>query len=305
MEEHAPATNIAGTIFHDLRRQILRGELAPGERLPGERELAAKYGTNRNTLREAVRKLEQSRLVTVRHGQGVTVADFRKTGTMELLSPFLETAPELAEVAHILEDILPARLLVIEYASRLAVRRADNNDIERLRDITDLLITAFDRGDPVVIAHGFQRWLDALIDAGHSVSVRWIANPFLEAYRDLVDRFPMLWVIEPSFPQHLRDFLVALEEADEDKAIDVTRTYYRRVDGAVMQALAQVMTHRVPQRASREDRALLLRERGQTQNRPQEDDKRLRTTNGETTAATSTNGVAAAPQEREPVPPDT
>ena len=93
MNERAPAAgNIAATVFQDLRRAILRGEFAPGERLPGERELAQKYQTNRNTLREAVRRLEHARLVTVRHGQGVTVADFRKTGTMELLPPFLENA---------------------------------------------------------------------------------------------------------------------------------------------------------------------------------------------------------------------
>ena len=50
-----------------MRRRILAGELAPGERLPGERELAAEHSTNRNTLREAVRRLEQARLVTVIH----------------------------------------------------------------------------------------------------------------------------------------------------------------------------------------------------------------------------------------------
>jgi GntR family transcriptional regulator, transcriptional repressor for pyruvate dehydrogenase complex len=240
--QDTPHFNIAVTIFKDLRRQILVGELAPGERLPGERELAAKYGTNRNTLREAVRRLEQGRLVTVRHGQGVTVADFRKTGTMELLSPFLETGPDVAEIAHMLEDILPARLLVIEYASRLAVRRANKSDIERMRDITDLLIAAFDRGDPKIVGHGFQRWLDALIDAGHSVSVRWIANPFLEAYRDIVDRFPVLWVLEPSFPQHLREFTLALADGDEERAIESTRKYYRRVDDAFMRALNMAFT---------------------------------------------------------------
>jgi GntR family transcriptional repressor for pyruvate dehydrogenase complex len=245
LDEQAPVSNnIAATIFRDLRKQILTSQLQPGQRLPGERELAAKYGTNRNTLREAVRKLEQSRLVTVRHGQGVTVADFRKTGTMELLSPFLEGAPDMTEVAHILEDILPARLMVIEFASRLAVRRADKDDLQRLRDITDLLIAAFDRGDPMVIAHGFQRWLDGLIDAGHSVAVRWIANPFLEAYRDLMDRFPMLWVLEPSFPNHLSEFIEALEAGDEERAIGVTRNYYSRVDGAFMATLTMALGQR-------------------------------------------------------------
>jgi len=244
-ERSSASSNIAGTIFRELRRQILRGELGAGERLPGERELAAKYRTNRNTLREAVRMLEHARLVTVRHGQGVTVADFRRTGNLELLPPFLETAPDLGEVAHLLEDILPARLLVLEFATELAVQRADREDLARLRDITELLIPAFERGDPTVIAHGFQRWLDALIEAGHSVAVRWIANPFLEAYRELMDRFPALWVLEPSFPQHLRDFIAALEAGEAERAVSVLRAYYNRVDRALMQILGGVMSQRI------------------------------------------------------------
>lgn len=249
------ASNIAASVFRDLLRQILSGELTQGERLPGERELATRYGTNRNTLREAVRRLEQSRLVTVRHGQGVTVSDFRKTGTMELLSPFLETTSDMAEVAHLIEDLLPARLMVIEFAARLAARRADKADVERLRDITDLLITAFERGDPVVIAHGFQRWLEALIDAGHSVAVRWIANPFLDAYRELMDRFPALWVLEPSFPQHLRAFIEALEREDESLAIEVLRAYYQRVDAKLIEALGPALATRA-RRAPKTDPSL-------------------------------------------------
>jgi len=244
-KERAPAAgNIAANVFLDLRRAILSGKFASGERLPGERELAQKYETNRNTLREAVRRLEHARLVTVRHGQGVTVADFRKTGTMELLPPFLENSSDLGEIAHLLEDILPARLMVLEFATKLASHRADPQDLARIRDITDLLIAAFDHGDPVVIAHGFQRWLDALIEAGHSVAVRWIANPFLDAYRELLDRFPALWVLEPSFPQHLRDVASAIERADEESAIAALRAYYHRVDRALMQTLSGVMRAR-------------------------------------------------------------
>ena len=235
-----PSTNIAATIFRELRRQILSGALSAGERLPGERELAQRYDTNRNTLREAVRMLEQARLVTVRHGQGVTISDFRRTGTLELLPPFLESSSDLGEVVHLLEDILPARLMVLEFATRLAARRSDKDDLTRLRDITELLIAAFERGDPVIIAHGFQRWLDALIEAGHSVAVRWIANPFLEAYRELLDRFPALWVLEPSFPEHLRELITAIESADEERSILALRTYYERVDNGLMQALGGV-----------------------------------------------------------------
>jgi GntR family transcriptional repressor for pyruvate dehydrogenase complex len=237
MDDLPQGSNIAATIFVDLRRQILRGELAAGQRLPGERELATKYGTNRNTLREAVRKLEQSRLVTVRHGQGVTVTDFRRAGTLELLSPFLGTGPETGEIARILADLLPARQMVLEFASRLAVQRADETDIERLQDLSDLLVSAFEGGDPKIVAHGFHRWLDALIDAGHSVASRWIANPFLEAYRDLINRFPFLWVLDPRFIEHMREFMEALRTENEELAINSTRAYYSAIDEALLRML--------------------------------------------------------------------
>lgn len=246
MEEQAQGSNIAETIFRDLRRQILAGKLSAGQRLPGERELASRYGTNRNTLREAVRKLEQSRLVTVRHGQGVTVADFRKNGTMELLGPLLETAPDMQEVVRILEDILPARAQVLEFATGMAVRRADKADIERLQSITKLLVAAFDSGDPAVIGRGFQSWLEAFIDAGHSTAIRWIANPFLEAYQDILERYPGLWVLEPSFPAYLEECLSALQEGDEERGIRATREYYQRVDASFVDALKNVIAMTAP-----------------------------------------------------------
>lgn len=240
--------NIAATVFQDLRRQILSGELKAGTRLPGERELAARYGTNRNTLREAVRRLEQTRLVTVRHGQGVTVSDFRKTGTLELLTPLLEASQDYTELAHIFHDILPARLMVLEFAGRLAVQRADTSDKERLRDITEVLITATESRDPHVITKAFQRWLEALIDASHSVAVRWIANSFLASYRELLERFPTLWVFDPHFPEHLERFFTALEAGDEERAILALRNYYTKIDSAIRTTLSTIAQQAPPVR---------------------------------------------------------
>jgi GntR family transcriptional regulator len=60
-------------IAHDLRKAIEVGELAAGQRLPSERDLAARYGTARNTAREAIRLLAAAGLVDVEHGRGVFV----------------------------------------------------------------------------------------------------------------------------------------------------------------------------------------------------------------------------------------
>lgn len=243
-EEDAQSSNLTNRIFVELRRQILKGELAPGERLPGERELAQKYDTNRNTLREAVRRLEQLHLVTVRHGQGVTVADFRRSGTLELLAPFIESGADLGEVTQIAEDMLPARLVVMEYMTRLAVRRATDADQERLQDITELLIAAYGRGDRIVIAHGFHRWVDTLVDASHSLAIRWVANPFLELYRKLLDRFPTLWLLDPAFPDHLRTLMAAMREGNEEAAISATREYYERIDSELIRVLDALLSLR-------------------------------------------------------------
>ncbi len=249
MATNADNQNIARKVFEDLRKQILSSTLGPGERLPGERELASRYGTNRNTLREAVRRLEQARLVTVRHGQGVTVADFRRTGTMDLLAPLFEASSDYTELSQIVQDILPARLLVLEFAAKLAVQRADRTDVERLRDITDLIISASESADAAVIAKGFQRWLEALIDAGHSVAMRWVANPFLDSFRELLERFPEVWVMDSSFPDHLRSFIVALENGSEEKAVESLRIYYGKIDAAVREgfgAIAALSAHGIP-----------------------------------------------------------
>lgn len=230
--------NIAAQIFEELRRQILSGELSPGARLPGERELAQQHGTNRNTLREAVRMLEQARLVSVRHGSGVTVCDFRSTGTMELFSAFLKSGPPMSEVAELFEDVLEPRVMLLEYISKLAARRAQPADLERLRDIGDLVIAAFGTGDAPVVARGFQRWLDALVEATHSVTVRWIANSIFDEIRDTLQRFSNLWVLEPTFPEHLRGLVQALEQRDEQAAVRCTRDYYERVDQKLKGLLA-------------------------------------------------------------------
>jgi GntR family transcriptional regulator len=60
-------------IAEDLRQAIESGELASGEKLPSERDLAERYGSARNTAREAVRLLAEEGLVLAEHGRGVFV----------------------------------------------------------------------------------------------------------------------------------------------------------------------------------------------------------------------------------------
>jgi len=230
-------TKIADDAYEALQTQILRGDFAPGDRLPPERELSSQLGTNRNTLREAIRKLEQMRLVTVRQGQGVTVADFRRTGTIDLLEPFLAHGDDLHEKARALADLLSARTVVLGYALELAAQRADSEDIRRMSDIRRLLTGAYGSGDRAALTVGYHQWLVGIVDAAHSLPIRWVANPFLDMNRSFMDRFPSLWVLDEGFGAYLVATEDAIRRGDGASAQAANRAYYDRIDAVVLSML--------------------------------------------------------------------
>jgi len=89
-------------IAHELRVLIRGGHFAPGDRLPSERQLAARFGVSRPTVREALGALESRGLVVTRQGSGTFVADREALdGTPDALSD--ESPAELMETRLVLE----------------------------------------------------------------------------------------------------------------------------------------------------------------------------------------------------------
>lgn len=62
-------------IVNELKSSIVQGKLKPGDKLPGERDLSEMLGVSRTSLREALKLLAASGLVTIKHGQGVFIAE--------------------------------------------------------------------------------------------------------------------------------------------------------------------------------------------------------------------------------------
>ncbi|OYO03153.1 FadR/GntR family transcriptional regulator [Enemella evansiae] len=118
-----------------LRAQILSGELRAGQQLPGERELAARLGCSRPSLREALRVLEAQGLLRVNdRGSGTLVRD-------EAFSTFASTLELQTVLGHYREaDIVRTRIAIEAWSCREAARVADAEAVAALAE----LITAMD-----------------------------------------------------------------------------------------------------------------------------------------------------------------
>lgn len=81
--------SLSDSVYRQLADKILRGDLPPGEPLPAERELSEALGVNRGAVREAIKRLQQARLVVVRQGGNSMVQDYLNEGGLELLPSLL------------------------------------------------------------------------------------------------------------------------------------------------------------------------------------------------------------------------
>ncbi|MGW7609533.1 FadR/GntR family transcriptional regulator [Streptomyces sp. NPDC054766] len=111
-----------------IKTMIREGSLEPGQRLPAERDLAARLGISRSSMREAIRALTILGVLEARHGSGIYVTRLEAGDLLETFGVVadLSRGPrlvELLELRRILEStatsmaaarITPDRLAEVE-----------------------------------------------------------------------------------------------------------------------------------------------------------------------------------------------
>ncbi|MEU9986507.1 GntR family transcriptional regulator [Streptomyces sp. NPDC048045] len=127
---------VSDQLFVLLRDRILGGELASGSALTAERDLAAEFGVNRHAVREAVKRLQQARLVEVSHGGRTLVLDWRQTAGLDLALGIAaaDGGPSVADLAR---DALEMRACIGADAARLCAIRCSDRTAGRLAEATD------------------------------------------------------------------------------------------------------------------------------------------------------------------------
>ena len=202
-----------------LLKYILDGGVSPGEKLPPERTLAAQLHVTRATLREALKKLEQLKLIVIHQGKGIIVADFHKA-SIDLIFSLLVVNGEID--LKILENILEARELFSTDVARCAAKRADAKDIEQMKILMEKLIATTDPGKLQQMDFEFFRQL-AL--ASKNMVYILLMNTIKAIHDKHLDLFlPLSTNLGTTLQQEI---LQAVIDGDEEKAAEKARCFLK------------------------------------------------------------------------------
>src|SRR6266853_2154830 len=115
-------------IAEQIRGELVSRRLRAGDRLPAERALAEQFGVSRNTLREALRSLENSGLLRLQ--KGAAGGAFVRESTGDAIVTGLRDMFHLGAIEP--QHLTEARVLIESTVVRLACERATPEDIAAL-----------------------------------------------------------------------------------------------------------------------------------------------------------------------------
>ena len=128
----------------DIKRMIFSGKLKPGDALPSEGELAAQFCVSRQTVREALRRLELSGFVVVQKGA---------SGGPFVVDTILESIGALFVDAFLFKrmgtsDLTEARLEIEKMVLNNVFKAKDSEAIARMRRNEEEAARKLDEGVP-------------------------------------------------------------------------------------------------------------------------------------------------------------
>jgi GntR family transcriptional regulator, transcriptional repressor for pyruvate dehydrogenase complex len=204
-----------------LEQLILSGELHIGKRLPSERDFAAQIGVSRPVLHEALVDLDAKGLVKIEPRRGVFVCDYRRSGSLAMLSSLLVYHEGQLDPTF-LQSLIDMRLTVETETARLA---ALNRTAEQMSEFRALLAQEQQAagGNPQTLTSlDFSFHLSIAIASGNLV-YPLIINSFQGIYTSLTGEFFRKYSGTPVV-ETVRQFHIQLVDAFERRDAENARS---------------------------------------------------------------------------------
>jgi len=216
-------SRVSQVIVDQIKVLIRNGSLAPGDRLPSERELCQRFGVSRVTVREALRVLEVTGLVSIR--VGAHGGAFLTTPTTDQVGEGL--ADLIAMSALTAGEVTEARMIVELGALPLVVERATDDDIAELFDLVDEGRSALaeDRYTMEMSAAFHIRLAECAHNDALTMLIQSFHGPLLMSLREAHEHAPVMG--ERGNDEH-RALAEAIRARDLDGAQRVMREHIER-----------------------------------------------------------------------------
>ncbi|MDP8256204.1 MAG: FadR/GntR family transcriptional regulator [Candidatus Alcyoniella australis] len=195
---------------------ILSGKLSIGQRLPSERELALQLGVSRPVVHEGLVDLEFKGLVSMKPRVGTVVNDYRRQGSLALLTSLVNYRRGLFE-PRLLASMLQMRMLFEIETARLAAHCRSDAQLAELRDLLKREQSA-ERTDIAYITELDFELHHMVALASDNMIYPLVINSFKQVYTNLTGLFfsePA--VVEQVFAFH-RELVEAIAAQDEQRA---------------------------------------------------------------------------------------
>jgi GntR family transcriptional regulator, transcriptional repressor for pyruvate dehydrogenase complex len=207
--------NLSVYLSEQILKLIRDRELKPGDRLPSAKALAAQFSVATPTMREALRRLQATGIVDIRHGSGIYVR--RDSDRLMLSNPAYGTL-----ATQTIMQILDARILIEPHLSELAALHAAPVQIAELRELLVRAERALDRPDDRYIKANHALHV-AIAKASGNLVLAHVVESLLEMYSTelhLVDPKSSLAEIRARDHRHHQLVIGAIAAADAAAARD-------------------------------------------------------------------------------------
>lgn len=234
MPAAAPATSSSSSVFHTLLERIAAGVYPPGSRLPPERELAQQLSTSRPTLREALKRLGQWRLVAPRRGSGVAVRPASEW-SIQALPAYLGALADGAELGSLVRDLLAVRRFMhVEMLRTVGPRIAADALIDARRAVDDAWAL---REQPARFIREDLRVLRAVLESTRFLPALWLLNDLADVYLQLAEALGDAIGPPADYRPTYHALLDQLEAGDIAGACQLLAGYLERVDQRMLSTI--------------------------------------------------------------------
>ena len=207
--------SLSESVYRQLSDKILRNELSAGDSLPAERELSEAFGVNRGAVREAIKRLQQAGLVSVRHGGNSVVLDYLNEGGMELLPSLLVDKQGRLNSA-VVRSIMAMRSSL---APDIAAGAAKKGGAKLANELDALLakMKADAKNSKALQDHALTFW-KKLVESGGNIAFRLAFNSMTKTYTRVWSALTPVLEKEFSDFENLGAIVAAVRKGDADKA---------------------------------------------------------------------------------------